>query len=323
MDLLKAFPMAVYTTLTDSEIIALINLYDIGEFVSAQPIESGIENTNYLLTTAYNQSDSKYILTIFENRVENVELPFFVNLTDHLKDKGLNCPVMLTASDGSRLQDIKQKKAAIISFLEGAEAKEISKEHISQLGKTVAKMHLAVSDFKEYRKNPLSLRAWVSLFEKIGEKADEIQPELTKLIADELYYLADAWPFNLPGGIIHADLFPDNVFFKGEQLSGVIDFYFSCTDFYAYDLAICINAWGIEENNALIKEFFDAYQSIRKLEQSEIDNMQTLLRGAAMRFLLTRIYDWFNTPANALVSKKNPQEYLKKLEYWQRNIFIY
>ena len=307
--------MAVYTKLEKSEIQALISHYDIGELVEFAEIAEGIENSNYLLTT----DKGKYILTIFENRVENFELPFFFELTSHLRERGVACPLGIADNDGGILQDVVGKKAALIEFLEGRPMGNPDIAHIKELGTAVAKMHLAVDGFNHNRKNPLGLRGWKSLFEKIGERADEIQPGLTQKIADELYHLADAWPFGLPGGIIHADIFPDNVFFTDGNLSGIIDFYFACNDYFAYDIAICVNAWGMEKDEALLKAFMGAYQQQRPLSDDELAAMPSLLRGAAMRFLLTRIYDWFNTPDDANVTRKNPAEYLKKLEYWQSN----
>lgn len=311
--------MAVYTKLDDSEIAELISNYEVGNFASANGIEEGIENSNYLVKT----NEESLILTIFEERVENFELPFFISLTDHLISKNINCPKTLTDKSGNRLQDINGKKAALISFLPGRPAAKPTTEHIKEVGFLSAKLHSAVEDFDETRKNPLALGAWTKLFEKCGDRIDEIKPGLTKSLANELYYLANNWPFDLPSGIIHADLFPDNLFFQNNKVSGVIDFYFACTDYFAYDIAICINAWGIEEDQEKINALLESYQSIRPLSEEEKQAMPVLLRGAALRFLLTRIYDWFNTPENALVTKKDPQEYLKKLEFWQKNPFSY
>lgn len=303
--------MAVYTKLTDPEISQFISRYDIGGLESARGIEKGIENSNYLITAA----GRRYILTVFENRVENADLPFFIRLTGHLQSKGINCPVTLADREGVQLNEIKGKKAAVISFLEGTDVEKVEDFHIEGLGKLNARMHLAVADFKESRKNSFALSKWVKLLEETAPRADELKPGLAQYIAREIEFLAANWPFGLPVGVVHTDLFPDNVFFKDGQVSGVIDFYFSCTDSFAYDAAICINAWGIESDARRQKLFMDAYQSVRKFTPEELAAMPVLLRGAAMRFLMTRLYDWFNTPANALVKKKDPMEYLKKLEF--------
>lgn len=303
--------MAVYTKLTDAEIADFVARYDIGGLESASGIEKGIENSNYLITAG----NKRYILTIFENRVENADLPFFVRLTSHLQEKGINCPVTLADREGVQLGEIKGKKAAIITFLEGADVEKVEDFHIEGIGRLNAQMHLAVADFKESRKNALSLSKWVNLLEQVAPRADELKPGLARYIARELEFLAGNWPFDLPSGVVHTDLFPDNVFFKDGEVSGVIDFYFSCTDHFAYDAAICINAWGIESDMRRRQIFMDAYQSVRKFTPQELAAMPVLLRGAAMRFLITRLFDWFNTPQNALVKKKDPMEYLKKLEF--------
>lgn len=307
--------MAVYTKLEDEDFKQLLLSYHIGQFQKATPIAEGIENTNYLLET----SSGKFILTVFENRVENFELPFFFELTSHLREGGINCPLGIQDGSGKILQDIKGKKAAVIEFLEGRPVENIDENVAGELGENLAKMHLAVSGFKESRLNPIALSKWTSLFEKVAPKADEIEPGLQNLIEKELYHLAQAWPFGLPAGVIHADLFPDNVFFQNGKLSGIIDFYFACNDFFAYDVAICINAWDMQNSPALQNAFLSAYQNIRPLGGEELEHMQTFLRGAALRFLLTRIYDWFNTPEDAFVNRKDPQEYLNKLKYWQTN----
>jgi homoserine kinase type II len=273
-------------------------------------IEQGIENTNYYLKT----TKAKFILTIFEKRVANEDLPFFIALTNHLRSKSINCPVNIKDKSGNDLRDIEGKKAALISFLEGKGVDKIEDLHIARLGEKAARMHNAVGDFHHTRKNDMGMSKWVKLFESIAERADEIQTGLSKRIADEIYFLAANWPFGLPSGIIHADIFPDNVFFKEGEISGVIDFYFACTDYFAYDIAIIFCAWGIETDAKRQKLFFDEYEKVRKLSPQEREAMPVLLRGAALRFLLTRAYDWFNTPANAVVKKKDPMEYVKKLE---------
>lgn len=303
--------MAVYTKLERHEVEKFISLYDVGILEEFIPIEEGIENTNYLIVT----TNGKYILTIYEKRIDLNELPFFISLTDHLRKKGINCPVTLKDQHSEQIQEIRGKKACLISFLNGRGVTEIHDYHLSELGGKLARMHLAVGDYPLTRKNDFSISKWTKLFELIGPMADEFKPGLVKFIAEEIYYLAANWPFDLPSGIIHADIFPDNVFFENEKISGVIDFYFACTDSFAYDIAICINAWGIEKDEKRGRLFINAYEAVRKLSHEEKAALPVLLRGAALRFLMTRLYDWFNTPPNAVVKKKDPMEYLKKLEY--------
>ena len=302
--------MAVYTKLTHDEIAGFASNYGIGPLESFMPIEKGIENSNYLITAG----GRKYILTIFENRVENADLPFFIRLTDHLQNKGINCPATIPDKQGNQLGEIKGKKAAIITFLEGSDVEKIEDYHFEGLGDVVARMHLAVADFKESRKNAFALSKWVELLSKVAERADELKPGMTQEIAREIEFLAANWPFGLPAGVVHTDLFPDNVFFKDGKVSGVIDFYFSSTDYFAYDIAICLNAWGAETNAKHQQLFLDAYEKVRRLTPEEKAAMPVLMRGAAIRFLMTRLYDWFNTPATALVKKKDPLEYYKKLK---------
>lgn len=302
--------MAVYTQLKKQDVEEFLARYDHGALVGFSPIEEGIENTNYMVET----TNSKFILTIYEKRVDTSELPFFLSLTDHLRNKGINCPVTLPSRDGAQIQDFMGKKACLISFLIGKGVTKIEDYHMAELGGKVARMHLAVQDFRQNRKNDFGLAKWSKLLEATAPRADELQKGLAKFIADEIYFLAANWPFNLPAGVIHADIFPDNVFFIGEKISGVIDFYFACSDYFAYDVAICFNAWGIETDTRRQKLFLEGYEAVRPLKAEEKAAMPVLLRGAATRFLLTRLYDWFNTPEGAVVKKKDPLEYLKKLE---------
>lgn len=302
--------MAVYTKLTRDEIATFLAGYEVGELESFVPIEKGIENSNYLIKAG----GRNYIFTIFENRVENADLPFFIRLTDHLKNKGINCPATIANKNGSQLNEVKGKKAALIAFLEGSDVEKIEDFHFTGLGDIVARMHVAVADFRESRKNAFALSKWVELLSKTADRADELKQGLAQRIAREIEYLAANWPFGLPAGVVHTDLFPDNVFFKEGKVSGVIDFYFSSTDYFAYDIAICLNAWGAETDPKRQKLFFDAYEKVRKLSDEEKAAMPVLMRGAAVRFLMTRLYDWFNTPESALVKKKDPLEYYNKLE---------
>ena len=302
--------MAVYTKLSESEIANIVSNYNIGRLISFKGIEQGIENSNYLIVT----EQAKFILTIFEQRVKVDEIPFFIALTSHLKRAGINCPDTVVDKQGHKIQDIRGKKAVLISFLEGQGVEKIEDIHIQKLGEKVAKMHVAVGDFILTRANDMALTKWVKLFESVAPMVDEIKPGLQKFIGDKIYELAAKWPFGLPSGIIHADIFPDNVFFEENEISGVIDFYFACSDQFAYDIAIIFNAWGIETDTRRQKIFLDSYNNVRQLSAEEMAALPTLLQGAALRFLMTRLYDWFNTPKDAVVKKKDPMEYVRKLE---------
>ena len=302
--------MAVYTKLNKEDVEKFLARYNVGALVKFSPIEEGIQNTNYFVQT----SQAKFILTIYEGYVNADDLPFFIALTDHLRQHGINCPHTLKDKNGTQIQDLKGKKASLISFLEGQGVKKIEDYHLSELGKTIAHMHLAVGNFTHQRKNDFSISRWTKILEQIGDRADEISQGLTKLIADEIYFLAANWPFALPGGVIHADVFPDNVFFIDKQISGLIDFYFACTDAFAYDIAIIFNAWNIHNNENRQNIFLKSYEAIRPLTAEEKNAMPVLMRGAALRFLMTRLYDWFNTPNDAHVKRKDPVEYLEKLK---------
>ncbi len=302
--------MAVYTKLNRKDVEEFVARYDIGDLKNFSGIEEGIQNTNYLIEA----SKGKFIQTIYETYVDTKDLPFFIALTDHLRNKGINCPVTLKDKSGVQIQNLNGKKACLISFLNGKGVTKIEDYHLSELGSQVARMHLAVGDLHLSRKNDFGLSKWTKLLEQIGPCADEISPGLTQTIADEIYFLAANWPFGLPGGIVHTDIFPDNVFFEGEKITGIIDFYFACTDYFAYDIAIVFNAWNIHNNPAQQNIFLNSYEAIRPLEPEEKSALPILLRGAALRFLLTRTYDWFNTPAGAQVKRKNPMEYVEKLK---------
>lgn len=309
--------MAVYTKLSHQQIESLLNQYEIGALEKFEPIAAGIENTNYFIFC----SGKKYVLTVFERRVNHAELPFFVDLTTHLTEHKISCPKFVRDKSDNALNKIVDKDCAIIEFLSGSPIESASLEHCAELGKLNAQLHLGVQSFKTTRKNDYALAKWVQIFESVAEHADELEVDLKQLIADELYYLAQNWPFILPSGIVHTDLFPDNIFFKDGKVSGVIDFYFAATDFFAYDLAITINAWSLHNKPEHIKAFLQAYNQLRPLTPAELQHFGTLLRAASMRFLVTRLFDWFNTPKDALVNRKDPLEYLNKLKFWQNNAF--
>jgi homoserine kinase type II len=249
-------------------------------------------------------------------------LPFFLGLMEHLAAKGLSCPTPIKASDGEALRELCGRPAAIISFLEGMWPRRPTERHCQLLGSAMADLHLKGRDFAIKRPNNLSLSGWQTLVANTKDRADDVSPGLAGIIQDELAFLEKNWPKDLEIGVIHADLFPDNVFFLGDRLSGVIDFYFACTDFLAYDVAICLNAWCFEQkgefNVTKAKLMIESYAKQRPLPDAELAAMPILARGGALRFLLTRLYDWLNHPPGAFVSPKDPLEYLKKLRFHQQ-----
>ena len=315
--------MAVYTEVSDEELAAFVAGYDIGEVVSCKGIAEGVENTNYLLQTECGST----ILTLYEKRTKAADLPFFLGLMEHLASRGLACPTPLHGRDGRALRDLCGRPAVIVSFLNGMWPRRITLEHCAPLGAALAEMHLKGADFPMVRGNDLSVANWRPLFELERDRADSVKPGLGDFIAAELDQLEREWPNDLPIGLIHADLFPDNVFFmrdkvSGEdKVSGLIDFYFACTDTLAYDLAICLNAWCFESDGAFnatkARLLINGYRKLRPLSAAELAALPLLARGAAMRFLLTRLYDWLNTPAGAMVKRKDPLEYLHKLRFHQ------
>lgn len=309
--------MAVYTEVPDEELEALVARYGIGTLVSAKGIAEGVENSNYLLRT----SEGTYILTLYEKRVDPQDLPFFLGLMDHLAAKNIPCPRVLHDRDGQSLQTLAGRPAALISFLDGIWPKKIKPFHCAEVGKALARLHLAGQDFSMTRRNSLSLDGWQGLVTSCADKADAVEPGLKALIETELAHLAAAWPSDLPVGVCHADLFQDNVFFLGENLSGIIDFYFACTDILAYDLAICLNAWCFERDRSFnvtkARLMLNGYTSVRPISRAEIAALPLLARGSALRFLLTRLYDWINCPPGALVVKKDPLEYRDYLRFHQ------
>jgi len=307
--------MAVYTEVSDDEIERFLAAYDIGRVVACKGIAEGVENSNYLLQT----DKGIYILTLYEKRVAKGDLPFFLGLMDHLAAKGIACPTPIRARDGKTLREIAKRPAAIISFLRGMWPKRIVVSHCSQVGEALAKLHLAGADFEIRRPNALSLAGWQSLFEGCRARAHEVQAGLGDELARELGELTQQWPKALPEGVIHADLFPDNVFFLDDKLSGMIDFYFACNDSLAYDLGICLNAWCFEKDGSLnatkARALVRGYRKIRPITPEEIAALPILARGSALRFLLTRLYDWLHHPPGAFVQPKDPLEYLKKLRF--------
>ena len=307
--------MAVYTEVPDNELRAFMGQYEIGEVMACKGIAEGVENSNYLLHT----TQGSYILTLYEKRVKREDLPFFLGLMQHLAAKGLNCPTPLNGKDGTALRELCGRPAAICSFLEGMWPRRPNERHCQLLGAALAGLHVKGRDFAMRRPNNLSLSGWQELAVKTAARADEVEAGLATLIADEVRYLEQHWPQGLEIGTIHADLFPDNVFFLGDKLSGLIDFYFACTDFLAYDLAVCINAWCFEGDGSFnvtkAQKMVRSYDSHRKIPEAEIAALPILARGSALRFLLTRLYDWLNHPPGAFVQPKDPLEYRRKLSF--------
>ncbi len=307
--------MAVYTDITEIDLKQFLSQYDVGELTSYKGIAEGVENTNFLLHT----TKDPLILTLYEKRVEKSDLPFFLGLMQHLADRGLTCPLPLPRNDGALLGELSGRPAALISFLEGMWLRKPEAKHCREVGAALAKMHIAGEGFEIKRPNALSLEGWVSLWQKSAERADEVETGLQEEIAGELDFLSANWPKDLPAGVIHADLFQDNVFFLGDTLSGLIDFYFACNDMLAYDVSICLNAWCFEKDGAYNvtkgKALLEGYQSVRPLSADELAALPVLARGSALRFFLTRLYDWLTTPEGALVVKKDPIEYLRKLRF--------
>ena len=309
--------MAVYTDVSDEELEAFIGSYAIGALTSFKGIAEGVENSNYLVHT----ETGRYILTLYEKRVKREDLPYFLGLMQHLSARRISCPLPVKDRSGRTLKELAGRPAALITFLEGLWVRRPNIEHCQGLGEALAHFHLSGADFPMFRANSLSLPGWRVLFETIGAAADEVVPGLAATIEKELRHLDKSWPTELPEGVIHADLFPDNVFFLNDEVSGLIDFYFACNDMLAYDVAICLNAWCFESdasfNITKARAMLQAYEGVRPLSEAELKWLPTLARGAALRFLLTRTYDWLNTDESALVRTKDPTEYLRKLRFHQ------
>jgi homoserine kinase type II len=314
--------MAVYTQVSGEQMTLFIARYNVGALVSFHGIAEGVENTNYLLHTEKGQ----YILTLYEKRVNSDDLPFFLGLMEHLAEKGLPCPTPIHDKHGVVLQELVGRQAALISFLEGYSVLRPRVGHCGHVGRAMAAMHLAGEGFALRRANALSVQGWRALADATASRADTVALGLGEAIAEEVAFLEQNWPTGLPAGIVHADLFPDNVFFLGDGLSGLIDFYFACNDMFAYDIAICLNAWCFEDPSAFnvtkARALLRGYGEKRPLNEDELAALPILARGAALRFLLTRLYDWFHTSGSALVRPKDPREYWRKLRFHQKAISV-
>jgi homoserine kinase type II len=304
--------MAVYTEVGDAELEAFLAEYDIGRPESFKGVAEGVENSNYLLTT----TRGPYFLTLYEKRVDPRDLPFFLGLMDHLAARGITCPRPIAGRDGMALRTLAGRPAAITTFLQGLWPRRIQLGHCGQVGEALAALHLAGRDFALQRPNALSVAGWRPLFDGSSPHLDAAQAAELRA---ELDFFEAHWPRDLPSGVIHADLFNDNVLFLHDRLSGLIDFYFACNDAFSYDVAICLNAWCFEDDRSFnatkARALLQGYERVRPLEAREREVLPLLARGSALRFLLTRLYDWVHTPAGALVKRKDPQEYMDKLRF--------
>ena len=310
--------MAVYTDVAAEDLAPFLAGYDIGELLAYKGIAEGVENSNFLVHT----SGGYFILTLYERRVAERDLPFFLGLMEHLASRGITCPQPVKNRAGQTLGRLAGRPAAMVTFLDGMWIRRPSAAHCAALGEALARLHLAGADFAMRRDNALSVAGWRQLYAACGGRANAVQPDLTTVLAAELDVLEREWPRGLPQGVIHADLFPDNVFFLGDKLSGLIDFYFACTDTLAYDVAICLNAWCFEQDHSYNvtkgRALLASYAKTRPLSAQEWDKLPLLARGAALRFLLTRLVDWLDVPPGALVRPKDPIEYLRKLRFHQK-----
>ena len=307
--------MAVYTDITETELAALLAEYGIGELRSYRGIAEGSENSNYMLHT----SSGEFILTLYEKRVERADLPFFLGLMQHLANKGISCPLPVQRRDGGLMSEIAGRPAAIITFIEGFWVRRPSAAHCREVGKALAELHRAGADFELSRPNAMAIPGWKTLWDGARDRADEVEVGLAREVEADFASLEANWPADLPSGVIHADLFPDNVFFLGDRLSGLIDFYFACNDFYAYDLATCLNAWCFEKdfsfNLTKGRALLSGYESVRPLSADERANFPLLAHGSALRFLMTRLYDWLHVPDGAMIQKRDPKEYLRRVRF--------
>ena len=309
--------MAIYTKISKGEVKSIERKFNLGKIISFKGIKKGIENTNYLLRT----KNKKFILTIFEKRVQKKDLPFFMNLMDKLNNHKINCPKPQKNKKENFLIRIKKKPASIVSFVEGKDKFNLKIKDCYEIGKNIAKLHRASKKIKLYRKNSISLSYWSKILKKIGNGYKSIDVNLNDLMKKTLLETKRKWPRNLPAGIIHGDLFIDNIFFKNNKFYGYIDFYFACNDFLMYEIAICINALCFNKkrrkftfNIKKSKNLLRGYSRIRKFSKNEKNSLNLLCKGAALRYLLTRTYDYLNTPKSAIIKKKDPKEYIQKLK---------
>jgi len=309
--------MAVYTEVSDSELAEFLRAFDLGEARGFKGIAEGVENSNFYLQT----ERGNFILTLYEKRVRREDLPFFLGLIEHLSKKGLACSLPVRARDGQMWRELNGRPAAIMTFLSGLSPRRPDVAQCAEAGAALARLHLAGADFSMTRPNALSLEGWKALVKQCEPKANSVKMGLATIIGAELKALETHWPHGLPPGVIHADMFPDNVFFIDGKLTGIFDFYFACNDALAYDVAVCLNAWCFEGDGSFNitkgRALLTAYRATRPFTAGEIEALPWLARGAALRFLLTRLYDWINREDGALVKPKDPIEYMSKLRFHQ------
>lgn len=307
--------MAVYTEVGDEALAAFLAEYDLGTAVAFRGIAEGVENSNYVLRT----TAGDYILTLYERRVDPAELPWFLGLMEHLGGRGISCPLPVHGRDGRSLRELAGRPACITTFLPGVWPRRVRPEHCGPVGAALAALHLAGRDYAPTRVNALGPAGWRPLLARCDGRADGVAPGLHGELGRALDGVLAGWPDDLPRGHIHADLFPDNVFFLDGKLSGLIDFYFAATDLLVYDIAVCLNAWCFEPdlsfNVTRARALLRAYEQTRPLAPQERTALPVLCRGAALRFALTRLYDWVNTPPGALVTRKDPMEYVRRLRF--------
>lgn len=308
--------MAVYTKISQNDLEILLSGYSIGSLKSFTAITAGIQNSNYFIDT----DKARYVLTIYESSVNAADIPFFLNLTEHFAKNGIPCPMPIRNNGGNNISTIHGKPCAIVSFIKGSELKEFSEKNLEELGSNVARMHIAGTNFPLKRANEIGIAGWRKKFEAVKDRADEISPGLKEELQEAREFVNLRWPENLPSGVIHGDIFPDNVLFAEDgTIAGIIDFYFACNDMFMYDLAICINAWCFDNNRDFNAEkakiLLSAYNKIRPISDEEIEALPVLAMGASIRFLLTRMYDFLNRVEGAVVNTKDPLEYLHKLRF--------
>ena len=306
--------MAVYTQVPAEELASLVECYGIGTLVSAKGIAEGVENSNFLVDT----TDGRFILTLYEKRVDEADLPFFLALLDHLAERGNPVPRGLRDLNGAQVQRVAGRPACLIEFLPGVSVTRPTPARARAAGAALGRMHVALRDFALSRPNGLGLAGWHALAEKCGDQLDQISSGLKQRVADELAWLDENWPASLPQSVVHADLFPDNVLLLGDRVSGLIDFYFSCTEVRAWDLAVMHCAWSFapDYDAAVGDALIDGYHAEHPMLPEERAAFPALARGACLRFLLTRAWDWLNTPADALVTRKDPLAFLARLDHY-------
>jgi len=310
--------MAVYTQVSAEALSSLLAGYDAGTLVSAKGIAEGVENSNYLVDT----STGRFILTLYEKRVDSADLPFFLALLDHLAGKGLPVPRAIPDRAGRQIQEVAGRPACLIEFLPGVSVSHPTPAQAYATGAALGQMHAALADFSRERPNTLGLAGWHELAARCGSDLDHISPGLGGRIADELAWLDRAWPAALPRSVIHADLFPDNVLMQGDAVNGIIDFYFACSDVRAWDVAVTHASWCFENDGtgfdpARAASLIAGYGATFGLSDEERAAFPALARGACLRFLLTRAWDWLNTPADALVTRKDPLAFLHRLDFYR------